>query len=113
LTVDAVPEPSCHDSHHNVLNRSKDVDELCSLLLVGATLSSDVATLRERYQSNIQLELEELKEKVKAVELLMTENNSRLEQRRLMVENWAEIKSQSSSLTHGFISFKKSLKIIE
>ena len=74
-----MPEQSCHDSHHIVLDRSKDVDELCALLLVGATISSDVVTLRERYQSNLQLELEELQEKVKAVELLMTENSNCLE----------------------------------
>ena len=86
------------------------MDELCGLLLVGATFSSDVVTLRERYQSNLQLELEGLQKKVKAVELLMAENSSRLEKRRLMVENWAATKSQSSSLTHGFISIKKSLK---
>ena len=52
------------------------MDELCALLLVGATFSSDVVTLRERYQSNLQLELEELQEKVKAVDLLMAENSS-------------------------------------
>jgi hypothetical protein len=86
------------------------VDELYALLLVGATFSSDVVTLRERYQSNLQLELERLQEKVKAVELLMSENSSRLEKRRLMMQNWAAIKSQSQLLTHGFISFKKSIK---
>ena len=86
------------------------MDELCALLLVCATYSSDVVTLRERHQSNLQLELEGLQKKVKAVELLMAENSSRLEKRRLMVENWAATKSQSSSLTHGFISIKKSLK---
>ena len=52
-----MPEPSCHDSHHIVLDRSIDVDELCALLLASATFSSDVVTLRERYQSNLQLEL--------------------------------------------------------
>ena len=88
-----MPEPSCHDSHHIVLDRSKDVDELCTLLLVGATFSSDVVTLRERYQSNLQLELEGLQEKVKAVDVLMAENSSRLEKRRLMMQNWAAIKS--------------------
>ena len=105
-----MPEPSCHDSHHIVLDRSKDVDELCALLLVGATFSSDVVTLRERCQSNLQLELEGLQEKVKAVELLMAKNSSRLDQRQLLVDNWAAIKSQSLSLTHGFISFNKSIK---
>jgi len=25
---DAVTEPSCHDSHHLVLDKSKDVDEM-------------------------------------------------------------------------------------
>ena len=84
LTCDAVPEPSCHDSHYIVLDRSKDVDELCGLLLVSATFSSDVVTVRERYQSNLLLELEGLQAKVKAVELLMAENSSRLEQRRLI-----------------------------
>ncbi len=92
------------------------MDELCALLLVGATISSDVVTLRERYQSNLQLELEGLQEKEEkeAVELLMSENSSRLKQGRLMMQNWAAIKSQSPSvnglLAHGFISFKKSIK---
>ena len=86
------------------------MDELCALLLVGATFSSDVVTLRERYQSNLQLELEDLREKVKAVELLVAQNSSFLEQRRLMMQNWAAIKSQSLSMAHGFISLKKSLK---
>ena len=86
------------------------MDELCALLLVGATFSSDVVTLRERCQSNLQLELEGLQEKVKAVELLMAKNSSRLDQRQLLVDNWAAIKSQSLSLTHGFISFNKSIK---
>ena len=27
-----------------------------------------------------------------------------------MMQNWAAIKSQSSALAHGFISFKKSIK---
>ena len=73
-------------------------------------------TLRERYQSNLQLELEGLQEKEEkeAVELLMSENSSRLKQGRLMMQNWAAIKSQSPSvnglLAHGFISFKKSIK---
>ena len=107
---DAVPEPSCHDSLHIVLDRSKDVDELSALLLVGATFSRDVVTLRERYQSNLQLELEDLREKVKAVELLVAQNSSFLEQRRLMMQNWAAIKSQSLSMAHGVISLKKSLK---
>jgi len=40
----------------------------------------------------------------------MAENSSCLEKRRLMVENLAAMKSQSQSLTYGFISFKKSLK---
>ncbi len=107
-----MPEPSCHNSHHIVLDRSKDVDELCALLLVGATFSSDVVTLRERLQSILQLELEGLQEKEEkeAVELLMAENSSRLEKRRLMMENWAALKRPSPSLSHGFISFKKSLK---
>ena len=107
-----MPEQSCHDSHHIVLDRSKDVDELCALLLVGATISSDVVTLRERYQSNLQLELEGLqkKEEKEEVEFLMAENSSCLEKRRLMMQNWAALKWQSPSLIHGFISFKKSLK---
>ena len=46
LTCDAVPEPSCHNSHHIVLDMSEDVDELCALLLVVATFSSDIVTLR-------------------------------------------------------------------
>ena len=114
LTCDAVPEPSCHDSLHIVLDRSKDVEQLCTLLLVGATFSSDVVTLQERLQSNLQLELEGLQEKEEkeAVELLMAENSSCLERRRLMMQNWAALKWQSPSvkgLAHGFISFKKSL----
>ena len=48
FTCNAVSEPSCHDSHHIVLDRTKDLDELCNLLLVGATHSSDLVTLRER-----------------------------------------------------------------
>ena len=82
----------------------------CTLLLVGATFSSDVVTLRERYQLNLQLEFEELQENVKAVELLMSENSSRLVKRRLMMKNWAAIKTQSLLVNHGFISFKNSLK---
>jgi len=57
LTYEAVPEPSCHDSHYIVLDRNKDMDELCNLLLVGATFSSDVVTLRELFQLNLQLKL--------------------------------------------------------
>ena len=112
LTCDAVPEPSCHHSLHIVLDRSKDVDELCALLLVDATFSSEVVTLRERLHLNLQLELEGLQEKKekKAVELLMAENSSCLDKRRLMMQNWAALKWQSPSLIHGFISFKKSLK---
>ena len=91
------------------------MDELCTLLVVGATFSSDVVTLRERLQSNLQLELQGLQEKEKkeAVEVLMAENSSCLERRRLMMENWAALKWQSplvNRLAHGFISFKKSLK---
>ena len=69
-------------------------------------------TLRGRLQSTLQLELEGLQEKEEkeAVEFLMAENSRRLEQRRLMVKKWAAVKWQSLSLTHGFISFKKSLK---
>ena len=59
------------------------MDELYAMLLVGATFSSDVVTLRERYQSNLQLELEGLQKKVKAIELLKAENSSCLEERRL------------------------------
>ena len=91
------------------MDRIKDVDALCTLLLVGATFSNDVVTLRERCQSNLQLELEGLQEKVKAFELLMAENSNCLEEKRLMTENWATIKSQSSSSTHGFSSFKKKI----
>ena len=99
LTCDAVPEPSCHDSHHIVLDRSKDVDELCTLLLVCATFSSDVVTLRERLQSNLQLELEGLQEKEEkeAVELLMAENSSCLV-KRLLMDSWAALKWQSPSV---------------
>ena len=91
------------------------MEELCALLLVGVTFSSDVVTLRERLQSNLQMELEGLQEKEEkeAVELLMAENSSCLEQRRLMMQNWAALKWQSPSvngLAYGFISFKKSLK---
>ena len=39
------------------------MDALCSLLLVGATFSSDVVTLRARHQLNLQLELEGLQGK--------------------------------------------------
>ena len=34
------------------------MDELCALLLVGATFSSDVVTLRERLELNFQMELD-------------------------------------------------------
>ena len=79
---------------------------------VAATYSSDVVTLRERYPSNLQLELEGLQEKIsKTVQSLLEENSSCcLEKRRLMVENWSAIRYHSQSLTYGFISFKKSLK---
>ena len=94
---------------------ARNMDDLCTLLLVGATFSSDVLTLRERYPSNLQLELEGLQEKIsKTVQSLMEENSSCLELRRLVVENWAGMKSQSRlSLTQqGFISFKSILKKI-
>ena len=80
-----MPKPSCHNSLHIVLDRSKDIDELCTLLLVGATFLSDVVTLRERLQSNLQLELQGLQEKEEkeAVELLMAENSSRLEKKAI------------------------------
>ena len=89
------------------------MDELCTLLQICATHSSDIVTLWERLKWNLQLmELEGLQgqEEKEAVELLMAENSSCSEKRRLTTENWAAIKSQSLSMVHSFISFKKSLK---
>lgn len=44
-------------------DRSKDVDELCTELLIAATFASDVVNLREQNQSNLKLELEGLQKK--------------------------------------------------
>ena len=48
------------------------MDELCSLLPVGATFSSDIVTLRERLQSNLQLEPEGLQENERKAEAMAT-----------------------------------------
>jgi len=53
-------------------------------------------TLCELFQSNFQLEVEVLEEKVKPVELLMAETAAAwelLELRRLVKQNWAAMKS--------------------
>jgi len=113
-----VPEKSCHDSSHIVLDRSKDVDELCALLLAAATLFSDIVLLREQFHLKLQLKLKGLlkNEEKEAVELLMAENIRCLVTRRSMAEKWAGMKTESTMVNgiFGFISFYKYVeKVIE
>ena len=85
------------------------MEEICALLLVAATYSSDIVTLREKLHDHLKWQLQ--KKKVKAVQSLMAENRKCLEERRVLMENWAGMKIQSpDNENDGFISFKKSLE---